>query len=384
MTKERRRGHNEGTIYRRQDGRWVACLNLGFEDGKRKRKYVYGDTRREVAERLKRLHADQARGLPVSPDRLTVSSVLDDWMRDVVGPKATPRSVDTYARHVRLYLKPTLGQIRLAKLARQDVDRMMRGMEERGLSASTVRHARSVLRSALNHAMRQDLIGRNVAALSEPPRLPQTERPYLTVEQAEALLDAAKGERLEALWILLLALGLRRAEALGLHWEDVDFVAGEIRIRRALHRVNGQLILGEPKTARSRRTLPMPSMVAVALKAHRVRQLEERLLAGDRWRDHKLVFTWAIGTPLEPGGVSAMFRELVARVDLPAGFHLHDLRHSCVAALVAEKVDARTIMEILGHSNISTTMDIYAHIMPAGKREAADAMDRRLSRREGA
>ena len=192
----------------------------------------------------------------------------------MITPKATPRSVDTYARHVRLYLKPALGHIRLAKLAPQDVDRMMRGLKERKLSPSTVRHARSVLRSALNHAMRQDLIGRNVAALAEPPRMPQTERPHLSVEQADALLDAAKGERLEALWILLLALGLRRAEAFGLRWKDVDFATGEIKIRKALHRANGMLILGEPKTSKGRRTLPMPSVVASALRAHKVRQLE--------------------------------------------------------------------------------------------------------------
>jgi integrase len=383
--KRRRRGHNEGAIYQREsDRRWVACVHLGYEGGKRKRKYVYGETRREVAERLKRLHAEQSRGLPIPPERLTVGDLLDEWMRDVIGPKAAPRTVETYGRWIRLYIKPAIGHLRLAKLARRDVDALMRGMEEKGLSPWTVRQARSVLRSALNHAMRQDLIGRNVAALAEAPRLEQDERPYLTVDQADRLLDAAKGDRLEALWLLLFAMGLRRGEALGLRWDDVDLAAGELRVRRQLQRVKGALLIRDLKTARSRRTLPLPDTVAVALKAHRKRQLQERMLAGDRWQDRGLVFCWGIGTPLEPGGVTAKFRALTAKAKLPEGFRLHDLRHSCAAALVAQKVDARTIMEILGHSNISTTMDIYAHIMPAGKREAADAMDRLLTRREQA
>jgi integrase len=183
-----------------------------------------------------------------------------------------------------------------------------------------------------------------------------------------------KGNRLEALYSVALALGLRRGEALGLRWEDVDLEAGTLRVQVALQRRKDSKTLVEPKTEQSRRTLPLPSVLVVALKAHRTRQLEERLAAGPKWRDHGLVFPSTVGTPMEPRNLTRQFKAVLQRAGLP-DIRFHDLRHTAASLLVAQGVHPRVVMEILGHSQISLTMNTYTHVLPEAQREATALMD---------
>ncbi len=227
------------------------------------------------------------------------------------------------------------------------------------------------------------MVGRNAAALTEGPRVEPAERGFLTVEQADAMLEAASEDRLSALWTVALMLGMRRGEALGLRWDDVDYDNKEIGLHRQVQRVAGGLVIRDTKT-KSRRRLPLPDVVADALRAHRTLQLEERLVAGGRWKEQGLIFTSSIGTPLDPNNVSNRFKALARVAGLPDAITLHSLRHSCASFLVAQKVDVRLIMEILGHTQMSTTMDLYSHILPAAKREAANAMDATFGRRKDA
>jgi integrase len=284
-----------------------------------------------------------------------------------------------------------------------------------------------VLRAALNQARRWRAVADNVAALVEVPRHQTREIQPLTPEQARALLEAAKGHRLGGLVSVATALGLRMGEALGLRWVDVDFEAGTLRIRQALERSGGDsaarrrlidkrrtlrkqfmaapprsvarrelrqelealrtswrevrttLHTAEPKSSRSRRTIRMPAIVVTALKAHRHRQLEDRLAAGGEWVESGFVFTTSTGTALDARNVSRAFRALLLSAQLPA-VRFHDLRHTAATLLLAQGVDPRTIMETLGHSQISLTLNTYSHVLPALQADAAAKLDAILTR----
>jgi integrase len=191
------------------------------------------------------------------------------------------------------------------------------------------------------------------------------------------LLDAVRLHRLGALFTVALALGLRQGEALGLKWDAVDFQAGTLQVRAALQRVGKAWHLVEPKSERSRRVVALPRMAIVALRAHRVRQKKERLLAGSRWHEMGFVFTTRTGTPLAPRNLNRAFKGLLKRANLP-DVRFHDLRHTAATFLLAQGVDARTIMETLGHSQISLTMNTYAHVLVEARQDAADRLGRVL------
>ena len=193
----------------------------------------------------------------------------------------------------------------------------------------------------------------------------------LTVDDARRLVSAIRGDPLEALWLCALTLGLRSGELLGLQWSDIDFGAGLLSVRRALQRVNGRLILVEPKTSLSRRTVPVPEPTLAALRAHRGHQNAHRLAAGTAWVDSGLVFSTRLGKPLEPRNVNRSWYAARARAGLGA-VRLHDLRHSCASFLLAAGASPRTVMKTLGHSQIALTMNTYTHVLPEVERAAVD------------
>jgi integrase len=317
--------------------------------------------------------------MPVSDDRLTVEDFLTRWLEDVVRPTRQPGTYGNYRKDVRQHIVPAIGRRPLSKLTAVDVQRLLQLKVDAGLSPRTVQGIRATLRAALSRAVKWNIVPRNVAALVDPPRGERTERQPLTPEQARCLLDAAKGNRHEALYTVAVALGLRQGEALALRWSDVDLDGRALRVRRSLCRVTGEgLVFKEPKTKASRRTIDLPDATVAALRAHKVRQLEERLIAGGAWEDHDLVFPSRKGTPYDAGELREQFGKLLKRAGLPHQ-RFHDLRHCCASLLLAQGVPARVVMEILGHTQISTTMDLYSHVMPAARREAADLMDRALA-----
>lgn len=373
----KKRGQNEGGCYQRKDGRWEATLSLGIVNGKPKRKSFYAPTKAEAMRLMRDAQRQHEQGIPVDVPRQTVAQFLDRWLEDSVKPTVRPKTHHSYAQLVRLHLTPALGHHQLAKLAPQHVQAMLNAKLAAGLSPRTVQYLRAVLRRALGQALKWGLVARNVATLVDPPRSVQHEMTFLSPDQARAFLNAARGDRLEALYSVAVALGLRQGEALGLRWGDVDLDAGTITVRVALQRIDGKLQLVEPKTAQSRRTVAVPSSVAVALREHRVRQLEERLLAGARWQDRGLVFPSTIGTPLDARNVVRHFKAVLSSARLP-DMRWHDLRHTCASLLLAQKVPPRVVMETLGHSQIGMTMR-YSHVIPEAQREVADLMDRLLS-----
>lgn len=373
-----KRGQNEGSVHKRKDGRWAATISLGYQNGRRVRKSFYGDTRREVQERLTQALRDQQQGLPIATERQTVGQFLQNWLTESVKPSVRPKTYTSYEQLMRLHLSPVLGKIPLQKLAPQHVQALLNQKLAGGLSPRTVQYLRATLRCALNQALRWGLVARNVAALANSPQVKRPEIGILDIDQARKLLEAVKGHRLEALYSVALALGLRQGEALAVRWQDVDFVNQTLRVTAALQRIDGRLQFVEPKTAQSRRTINLPSVITTALREHRIRQLEEKLFAGGHWQECGLVFTSSIGTPLDGRNVTRGFQKMLEKANLPK-IRFHDLRHTCASLLLAQGIHPRAIMETLGHSQISLTMNTYSHVMPAIRQEVADRMDEILA-----
>jgi integrase len=373
----KKRGQNEGSIFQRKDGRWCGILSLGWENGRRKRKSYYGATAAEVQKQLLKARSDHSRGLPVRTERQTVEQFLTHWLEHTIKPNARPRSYDSFEIIVRRHIVPEVGRARLEKLTPQQVQELVDRKLKSGLAPQTVVHIRMVLRAALNQAMKWSLIARNPAALVDPPRIPRNEIRPLSAEEARRFLETAKSKRFEALYTLALYSGLRRGEILGLRWCDVDLEARAIRVNQAIQRVGGKLQAAETKTERSRRTLALPASVDAALRRHRARQAQERLIAGPVWQDTGLVFTSRIGTPVEPRNLHRDFVRVLAIAKVTR-IRFHDLRHSTASLLLAQGVPLRTIMEQLGHSSISLTANTYAHVMPAAMRDAADKVEELL------
>jgi integrase len=369
----------EGSVWLRTDGRWCGAVNLGWEHGKRRRKYFYGQTAEQVQAAILRARADLAQGLPVVAERQTVEEFLGRWLEDSVKPSVRPLTYEQYRQHVKLYLAPLLGRHQLAKLAPQHVRAFIKQKLADGLSPRTVQLSLVILRRALGQAVKDGLVGRNVAKLADPPRWKRPEiKPWEPAEAAR-FLDAIRTERLEAAYLLALSLGLRRGEVLGLRWSDVDLEGKTVTISQALARVGGKLEFIEPKSRQSRRTVPIHDGLVAALRNHRRRQFEERLAAGSRWHDGGLVFTTRIGTPLEPRALNEDFERVVMAAGLRR-IRLHDLRHSCATFLLAQGVHPRVVMELLGHSQISLTMETYSHVLPDAMREAIGRMEALLGK----
>ncbi|OGO51923.1 MAG: integrase [Chloroflexi bacterium RBG_16_68_14] len=375
-----KRGSGEGSIFKRGDGRWAAALNLGYEGGRRRRKHLYGRTRGEVAQKLQRVQRTLADGGVLTAERQTVATLLEAWLSDSAASKVRPRTLQRYREIVRLHLIPALGRVRLSKLTPAHVERMRNEALARGVSPRSAAHHRAVLRTALNVAMRWGWIGRNAASLAEPPRIPEREVRPLAPSDARALLQAVRGDRLEALFTVALACGLRQGEALALRWPDMDLERGTLTVQRSLQRVGGEWRFVEPKTARSRRIIPLPAPVIASLREHRARQLGERLRVGAAWEGQgwgDLVFTDELGRPLSGFHVLRRFKALLALAGLPP-MRYHDLRHGAASLMAVQGVPARVAMELLGHAQISTTMNIYAHVAPELQRDAAERVSQAL------
>lgn len=374
-----RRGHGEGSIYQREsDGLWVSVVNLGWIDGKRKRKYIYGKTRKEVAEKLNEDLNRQQRGLPVETERQTVEQFLTRWLEDEVKPNREPGTYSRYEQIVRLHIVPDLGPTQVTKLTPQHVRQLLKRKEAAGASPQLTGYIKRVLGIALSRAMKWELVARNVATLVDTPKVEREEIVPWTREEALRFLDKAKDDPIGALFTVALALGLRKGEATGLTWDDVDFENGMIHVRYQLQLVKGEgLVRKRLKTKRSRRAIHLPQQVADALTAHQAKQAETRLLAGSRWQETGYVFTSTIGTPLYPSRVGSIFARIVKEADVPVR-RFHDQRHFCATLLLAQGVPPRVVMGILGHSTIEMLMDRYGHVFEESRKEAAGIMEAAL------
>ena len=362
-------------MYRRSsDGRWVGAARV---EGKRE--FVYGTSRKAVVARLREVRTAAPRATTTAASELTVGRHLAQWLDDK-RQTVRPSTWVTYEIHVRLHLA-TLAHMSLASLTPSDVRGMIQNRLADGCAPGTVGHTVTVLRMAIQQAVGDGLLSRNVALFADPPSVPRGEIAILAVDEAERLFGLPT--TLAPLWALLVGTGLRLGEALGLRWADIDLAGGTLTIRVALRsvprafrpeapkgaRTGQRLQLVEPKTASSRRTLALPGFVVRALLGHREQQLGlPRNILG-------LVFTTPRGTPLDQRNVSRTFAGDCAMAGLPH-MRLHDLRHTAATMMLAQGASLDDVKRVLGHTSIALTSDTYGHLVAGRSREVADGLDR--------
>jgi integrase len=372
-----RRGHGEGSIYLRSDGRWAASISL--EGGKRKT--FYGKTRREVQEQLKTALHQQQQGMLVTEPQQKVSSFLPQWLEDVHKHKVRPRTYERYEAAIRLHLVPGIGQYQLQKLTPQHLQKFYARKIEEGLSPTTVLGLHKVLHLALEKAVRWNLVPRNVCDAVDPPRRKRYEFQPLNQEQVRQFLAAASGHRLEALFVLALATGMRKGELMALKWQDINFSTGTLQVRRILTHMPAKLngkggyVEAEPKTEGSRRSITIAQLALEKLKQHRVRQLEAKLKAGPLWKENDLVFSSSVGGHLHTSrDVFTQFKKVLKQAGLP-DIRFHDLRHSAATMLLGLDIHPKVVQEMLGHSQIAMTLDIYSHVLPTMQQVAVSRLN---------
>src|SRR5258707_1378736 len=296
-----KRGHGEGTISLRKDGRWEARISLPSGE----RKCLYGRTRAAVASKLRSAQVDLEKGVLPPDGRMTVRDYLEQWLA-AERASLDYTSARNYEVQIRRRITPYIGKSPLAKLTPFQLNQMYADLLEEGYSHTTVRLAHRLVKQTLNRAVKLDLLVRNVALLATPPKAKTRDIVFLSREEAQRFLEAAKGTRLEAMWTLALSTGLRLGELLALEWRDLDFKRGTLTVSKTLSRrpkEDGGLTVKEPKTRYSRRTIHLNALVVEVMKRHKARQSAERLAAGSLWVDRDVVFTNAIGWHLQDAAV---------------------------------------------------------------------------------
>ncbi len=387
-----RRGRGEGSVFRRRDGLWCGSITVGYtEHGRRRRRAVYGKTKGEVLAKLTRLQHAAFTGTLGDSQRLTVAVFLERWLEDAARPAVQATTHRRYSEVVRLHVAPHIGGAVLSRLTPAHVQGMLTAMEKGGASARVRQMTFNILHRALGQALRWGMVPRNVCDAVVRPRVPRPTMRTLDAAQVRLLLAEAKGDRLEALYVLAVSTGMRQGELLGLQWEDIDLDRGTVQIRHQLHELAGQHALVEPKTAKSRRRVDLPALAVVALMEHRERMRTQGFSVGEGY-----VFTDTKGGPLRKSNLlrrsfvplldlrntrEALRTQDVAEDALPKPLpriRFHDLRHTAATLHLASGTHPKVVQEMLGHSTISMTLDTYSHTVPSMQREAAATMDRLL------
>jgi integrase len=373
-------GNGEGSIYpHKKNGKRIGYRGayvVHTAEGP-KRRYVSGKDRDEVRQKLTRAMADRDSGLVFDAGVLTVGEYLDLWLKDVTDT-VRRSTYEGYEYAIRPHIKPALGKIKLKDLTPAHARWFYRDRLDSGLAPATVHKLHVVLHKALKAAVADGVVPRNPVAGLKLPRITREEIEPLTEGESRRLLETVRGDRLEALYVLALNTGMRQGELLALKWDDVDLERGVLRVRRTLTHANKSFVLGEPKTKNSRRTIRLTTGAVDALRAHLSRQLEEIEEMGSLYQPGGLIFATEAGTIINPSNLrNRSFKPLLERAGLPP-ILFHDLRHTCATLLLGRDVNAKVVSEMLGHSSIRITLDIYSHLMPDMQEKAAKALEEAL------
>jgi integrase len=351
----------------------MARYTVETPDGP-KRKTIYGKKYGEVEKKLNEARANADQGLVYDAAKLTTGEYLTAWLADSVKDTVRQRTYERYESLVRVHIVPTLGRVKLKNLTPAHVRGFYREKLDSGLAPRSVLHIHRTLSKALKQAVDDGLMPRNAAASVRPPQPRKEEIQPLSREQVHTFLKAVSGDRLEALYVVAITAGLRRGELLGLKWEDLDLDAGMLQVRRTLSETSSGHIFEAPKSGKGR-GVRLTQRATAALRNHRKLQLEEKLQLGSLWEENGLIFASETGTPIQGRNMMRHFKIRLDRAGLPSTFRFHDLRHTCATLLLRQGVHVKFVQELLGHSDVALTLNVYSHILPDMGDAAAGAMD---------
>jgi integrase len=393
-----KRANGEGNVYQRANGTWEARLTYTDPDtGQRRRMSFYAKTAKAARAEMRKARERLDAGAPVKDAKMSVGDWLAHWRATTLAASDRKESTRAlYSLLSRRYLEPApFGVTPLDKLRPSDVEALILGLRTktksghpdpdsdaeplpvRALSDSTIRQTYTVLRAGLDGAVRDGLVARNPCYLVKRPGVERREARHLDAADVTTVLRAAESSRYHPALVLIASTGLRKGEALALAWNQVDLDAGVLRVATTISRVGGRLIITEPKTARSRRTVPLNPAVVTMLRRHRANQAAERLSAANQWQDSGLVFTTELGGPVDPRNLLRVI-EMASRAAKVDGVGVHTLRHSAAVAWLESGTHIKAVADLLGHSSIAITGDVYGHTSDDTARAAVDALARRL------
>jgi integrase len=373
-----KRGNGEGSITKRKDGRYVARYVVYTAKGP-KRRSMYAKTRKEAAQKLAKVQTDFNQGIVYDDENITVGAYLDSWLAGSVLGTVRQSTYDRYEVAVRVHLKPSLGRFKLSKLTAARVSTFYQQKRSEGCADSSINKLHVTLHKALDQAVKWHMVPRNVCEAVSTPRPTTEEIKPLSTEETKFLLEAARGDRLEALYVLAVHTGMRQGEILALKWDDIDLESATINVRRTLTKSGTRITTGEPKTSKGRRTIFLTEAAVAALRIHLGRQMEEMERLGDLYKDEGFVFTTEVGTLINPTNLrKRSFVKLLERAGLPH-IRFHDLRHTAATLLFKQGQHPKLVQELLGHANIAITLDIYSHVIPGMGDQTARAMEDALS-----
>lgn len=369
-----------GSIVKRGPNKYLVRLYLGLVDGKRKyhSKIIHGN-KKTAQQYLNKILREKDLGELIKPSRELLAEHMNEWLEKEAKTRVRAKTYQNYKDMVNLYINPALGDTILSNLTPTQIKGVYSTMIDKGLSPKTVKNTHGVLRNALEQAVKWGKLNRNPAELVSLPRQNKQEMKVLTPEQTINFLDAVVNSRWKALFSLLVTTGMRPSEALGLKWKDVELENERVTVNRTLTKVDGRWFLEEPKTSRSRRSIPIPSGVVIDLEEHKKEQAAEKLKAKEgEYTDHGFVFATKNGSPLDKNNiVNRYFKPLLLSADLPI-IRLYDLRHTCATLLLSAGVNPKIVSERLGHASITLTMDTYSHVLPDMQKSATDILDTML------
>ena len=368
-----------GQIVRRGENTYTVRIFLG-RDANGKRRYFNKTIRGSKKDAQKWLTAklrEKDLGQFVEPASMTLNAYLDNWLEDVARIKVRQATFDGYEAKLKVHVRNSIGLKRLCDLQAHDIQKLYNEMMKKGLSAKTVRHVHNVVSPALKQAVRWKLINQNPCELCQLPKLVKKEMTCFTPEETAIFLKHAKSDRYYAAFVIAIETGMRPEEYLGLQWKDVDFEHRRLSVNRALVLVKGGgFTFTEPKTAQSRRSVPLSQSAIAALKTHRRVQLENRMLINDAYADCGLVFPSEVGTPTLYGNLDRRHFKKIIKAARLRKIRLYDLRHTMATLLLLKGVNPKIVSERLGHSSIALTLDTYSHVLPTMQQDATDQMEK--------
>lgn len=375
---KRTRSRRTGQVVRRGDRKFFVRIFLGRDAAgtpQYHNKTIYG-TKKEAESWLAAAIGRLSRGEQIEDGSRTFATWLDEWLA-MKAHTIRPRSLEIYRENAERHIRPALGGFKLSAISAADVDSFYRGLTEKGLSGKTVSLIHTILTNVFRIAIKKDILRKSPMPAVDPPRVVSKEMHAMTADQARAILAAADQGPEGCAFAFLLGTGCRPGEAQGLKWADVNFEAGTVTIQRNLVRLDGaRWEMGEPKTAKGRRTIPLPAGLLKRLADHRRRQAEARLKTGPGWAGLDLVFCNAIGEPHRADYLSTEWKRALDRAGLPASIRLYDARHTAASLLMASGLSPKVASERLGHANVNITLNIYSHVLPGMQEEASAILDR--------